>query len=120
MKKVIILVGLFFAIGLQAETVEKALMVDYLPVADREFAFEVKTKVFDKVILDCGGYVGWMTFYRNGKVAHNVYMDTYSDCPNMHEFLSGSKENKLPVCLQVSGPSDKSSLTVSNDPSDCQ
>ncbi len=119
MKKLIVLVGLFLAIGLHAEAAEKAMMDDYVPVEDREFAFEVKTKTFDKIILDCGGYVGWMSFYRDGKIAYNVYMDTYSDCPHMHDYLSDSKEKKLPVCLQVEGPADKSSLTVSNDPSDC-
>lgn len=116
MKKVIILVGIFFALGLQAETVERALMEDYVPVPNKDFAFEVKTKVFEKVILDCGGFVGWMTFYKEGKIAHNVYMDTYTDCPNMHEFLSGSKEKKKPVCLQVEG----NKLTVSNEAADCQ
>lgn len=120
MKKVIVLIGLFFAIGLQAETIEKAMMEDYIPVTDKDFAFEVKTKVFDKVILDCGGYVGWMTFYKDGKIAHNVYMDTYSDCPNMHDYLTKAKSKKIPVCLQVEGPADKSSLTVSNEAADCQ
>jgi hypothetical protein len=120
MKKVIILVGLFLAVGAHAESVEKAMMEDYIPVTDREFAFEVKTKVFEKVILDCGGFVGWMTFYNNGKIAHNVYMDTYSDCPNMHEYLTKAHDDKVPVCLQVEGIGDKSKLTVSNVPEDCQ
>ena len=116
MKKVIILVGLLAAFAVKAETVEKVLMEDYLPVEGRDFAFEIKTKKFDKVILDCGGFVGWMTFYRDGKIAHNIYLDTYSDCPNMHDFLNGSKENKKPVCMQVEG----NALTVSNREADCQ
>jgi hypothetical protein len=91
-----------------------------MPLENRDFAYEVKTKVFDKVILDCGGYVGWLTFYRNGKIAYNVYMDTYSDCPQMHDYLTAAKEKKIPVCLQVEGDPQKSHLTVSNDPADCQ
>lgn len=99
-----------------AKDLETAMMLDYVPVPDREFAYEVKTREFDKVILDCGGFVGWMSFYRDGKIAHNVYLDTYSDCPNMHEFLSDSKEKKAPVCLMV----EDKELTVSNEPGDCQ
>jgi hypothetical protein len=116
MKKLMVLVGIMVSFTLKAELVERALMEDYVPVADRDFAFEVKTKKFDKVILDCGGFVGWMTFYRSEKIVHNVYMDTYSDCPNMHDFLNGSKQDKKPVCLSVAG----NSLTVSNEESDCQ
>lgn len=115
MKKVIVLVGLLIAFGVKAETVERVLMEDYIPVEGRDFAFEVKTQKFEKIILDCGGLAGWMTFYRDGKIAHNVYMDTYFDCPNMHEFLNGSKENKKPVCLQVDG----NAITVSNEEDDC-
>lgn len=115
MKKMIILVGIVFSLSATAQSPEKVMMDDYLPVPDRDFAFEVKTKVFEKVVLDCGGFVGWMTFYRDGKIAHNVYLDTYSDCPNMHDFLSSSHENKRPVCMQVEGKS----IMVSNEPDDC-
>ncbi len=120
MKKAIVLVGILFTFTLKAETVERALMKDYIPVSDRDYAYEVKTDKFEKVILDCGGFAGWMTFYRDSKVVHNIYMDTYTDCPRMHDFLNGSKENKLPVCLQVEGAPDKSRLTVSNEAADCQ
>lgn len=111
----IILVGLLSAFSLQANALEKVLMEDYTPVEDRDFAYEIKTSKFDKVILDCGGYVGWMSFYRDDKIAYNIYMDTYSDCPNMHEYLSESKDKKLPVCLQVEGKS----LIVSHEEDDC-
>lgn len=119
MKKVIVLLGLFLSIGTRAELVHKTMMEDYVPVSNKEFAYEVKTKLFDKVILDCGGFVGWMTFFKKGKLIHNVYMDTYTDCPNMHDYLSNAKEEKIPVCMQVEGEGDKSTLTVSNEPDDC-
>lgn len=120
MKKAIVLVGLVLSFGVHAKVTEKTMVEDYIPVADRDSAYEIKTKVFDKVILDCGGIAGWMTFYRNEKIVHNVYLDEYGDCPNMHQYLLHAKDNKVPVCLQVEGPADKSSLNVSNDPSDCQ
>jgi len=119
MKKATILLGIFFAVSLQAQTMEKALVDDYTPITNRESAFEIKTKIFDNIVLDCGGYVGWMTFYKKGKVVHNVYLDTYDDCPNMNDYLSKSRENKLPICLQIEGWGDKSKLTVSNEEADC-
>lgn len=115
MKKMIILVGLLCTVSSSAIALDRVLMEDYLPVADRDFAFEIKTSKFDKVILDCGGFAGWMTFYRDGKITNNVYMDTYFDCPNMHDFLNSSKEKKIPVCLQVEGKD----LIVSNVEDDC-
>lgn len=115
MKKTIILVGLLLTFTTNAKALEKVMVDDYLPVENREFAFEIKTQKFDKVILDCGGFVGWMTFYRDNKIAHNVYLDTYSDCPDMHDFLNSSHENQKPVCMQVDGKY----LTVSNEPDDC-
>ncbi len=119
MKKAIVLLGICFAVSLQAQIVEKALVEDYIPITNKESAFEIKTKIFDQVVLDCGGYAGWMTFYKKGKVAYNIYLDTYGDCPNMNDYLSKSKENKLPVCLQLEGKGDKSKLTVSNEEADC-
>lgn len=116
MKSVIALTTMLLSLNAWTMGPEKALMDDYFPVSDREFAYEVKTKAFDKVILDCGGFLGWMSFYRDNKIAYNVYLDTYGDCPNMHDFLNNSKEQKIPVCLMV----EDNNLTVSNEPDDCQ
>lgn len=116
MKILIALATMMLALNSWAKAPERVLMEDYFPLSDREFAYEIKTKEFDKVILDCGGFLGWMSFYRNNKIAYNVYLDTYGDCPNMHDFLNNSKERNVPVCLMVEGKN----LTVSNEPDDCQ
>lgn len=119
MKRLIFLVGILFAVGAEARPMEleKVLMEDLIPVPDRDGAtYEIKTNKFDKVILDCGGYVGWFSFYRNEKIVHNVFLDTYNDCPNMLEYLKSSHESGLAVCLQVDGKN----LTVSEEEDDCQ
>jgi len=114
----IILVGLLSAFGLKAQTYDRTLVNDYVPVKNMDFAFEVKTSKFQKVILDCQSFVTGMTFYNNKKVIHSIYLDAYGDCQDMHKFLYESKNQKLPVCLQVEVESN--SLTVSNEELDCQ
>ena len=58
-----------------------------------------------------------MNFYNNKKLVHGIYLDAYSDCPNMHAFITDSRANKLPVCLEIEVESN--TLTVSNE-ADCQ
>ena len=118
MKKMIILVGFLTAFGLKAETYDRVLMEDYIPVPNMDFSFEIKTAKFDKVILDCQSFVTGINFYKNKKVVHNIYLDAYGDCENMHNFLKESKEKNLSVCLQVANESN--TLTVSNVESDCR
>ncbi|MGZ3786909.1 MAG: hypothetical protein ACXVLQ_00215 [Bacteriovorax sp.] len=118
MKKVIILVGLLTAFGAQAETYERTLVKDYIPVPSMDFAFEIKTSKFQKVILDCQSFVTGMNFYNDKKVVHSFYLDAYGDCQNMHDFIKGSKEKNLPVCLEIE--TESNSLTVSNAGDDCQ
>lgn len=114
----IILVGLLSAFALKAQTYDRTLMNDYVPVKSMDFAYEVKTSKFDKVILDCQSFITGMTFYNNKKVVHSIYLDAYGDCQDMHTFLNESKNTKTPVCLQVEVESN--SLTVSNEEIDCQ
>lgn len=115
MKKLIFLVGLLGTIGLRAETRERAQVLDYTQVPNMEYSFEIKTSKFDKVILDCQSFITGMNFYNQDKVVHSIYLDAYSDCPNMHNFINESLNAKKPVCLEV----EDSTLTVSND-FDCQ
>lgn len=118
MKKVIILVGIIYASLLRAETFEKTLMEDYTPVPNMDYAFEIKTARYQKVVLDCQSFVTGMTFYNNDKLVHSIYLDAYGDCQNMHNFLINSLKNKKPVCLELAVESN--SLTVSNEAADCQ
>lgn len=118
MKRLIVFLGLFLACNLRAETYEKTLMQDYRPVANMDFAFEIKTSLYSKVILDCQSFVTGMTFYKDKKVAHSIYLDAYGDCQDMHKFLQDSFNKKIPVCLEIESESNR--LTVSHDSEDCQ
>lgn len=118
MKKLIVLVGLSLAFTLQAETLERTLMQDYRPVANMDFAFEIKTSFYTKIILDCQSFVTGMTFYKDKKVAHSIYLDAYGDCQNMHNYLQDSFTKKIPVCLEIETESNQ--LTVSHDSEGCQ
>jgi hypothetical protein len=118
MKKVIILLGIFFSFTLKAETYERTLMQDYKPVTDMDFAFEIKTSRYQKVVLDCQSFITGMTFYKNNKPVHSIYLDAYGDCQNMHTFLQDSFSKKIPVCLEVE--TENQTLTVSNDGEGCQ
>jgi hypothetical protein len=117
MKKVMVLVGLLTAFTLKAETFEKTLMLDYTPVDHMDFAFEIKTSRYDKVILDCQSFVTGMNFYKDKKVVHSIYLDAYGDCQDMHNYLQQNFTNKVPVCLEVE--TEKNSLTVSNEAEGC-
>lgn len=117
MKKMIILVGFLMSFGLKAETYERTLVESYSPVRDMDHSFEIKSDKFDKVILDCQSFVTGMSFYNNNKLVHGIYLDAYSDCPNMHNFITESIADHQPVCLEIELESN--TLTVSNE-FDCQ
>jgi hypothetical protein len=117
MKRLIILVGLLSAFTLKAETYERTLVQDYTRVPNMDYSFEIKTDKFDKVILDCQSFITGINFYKKNKLAHGIYLDAYSECPEMHSFINDSRAKGEPVCLEIEVESN--SLTVSNEP-DCQ
>ena len=114
----IILVGFLAAFNLRAETYDKALVHGLRQVPGMDFAFEVKTNTFQKVILDCQSFVTGMNFYNDKKLVHSIYLDAYGDCQNMYTFISDSLKEKKAVCLQIEGSTN--SMTVSNEAGDCQ
>lgn len=118
MKKVIFLLGLSLAFAAHADTYERTLVEDYTPVPNMDYSFEIKTSRYNRVVLDCQSFVTGMTFYRDKKVVHSIYLDAYGDCQNVHGFIQESRANKLPVCLEVE--TENNVLTVSNDGEDCQ
>jgi hypothetical protein len=117
MKKMIILVGFLMSFGLKAETYERTVVENYSPVQNMDYSFEIKSNKFDKVILDCQSFITGMSFYNDKKLVHGIYLDAYSDCPNMHNFITESIADHQPVCLEIELESN--TLTVSNE-SDCQ
>ena len=116
-KKVITLVGLLVAFGLKAETYERTLVKGYIPVPNMDYSFEIKTSKYDKVILDCQSFITGMNFYKNKKLVHGIYLDAYSDCPDMNNYITNSLADKMPICLEIE--TESNTLTVSNE-SDCQ
>ena len=117
MKKLIVLVVFLCAFDLRAQTYERTLVNGYRPLPNMDYSFEIKTSRYDKVILDCQSFVTGINFYKNKKLAHGIYLDAYSDCPNMHSYITDSLAQNLPICLEVE--TESNTLTVSNE-SDCQ
>ena len=113
----IVLVGFLMSFGLKAETYERTVVENYSPVQNMDYSFEIKSNKFDKVILDCQSFITGMSFYKDKKLVHGIYLDAYSDCPNMHNFITESIAEHQPVCLEIELESN--TLTVSNE-SDCQ
>ncbi len=117
MKKVILLIGILTSFSLKAETFDRALIEDYVPIANMDFSFEIKTAKFEKVILDCQSFITGMNFYNNKKVIHSIYLDAYGECQNMHQYIVESMEKKLPVCLELE--TESNTLTVSHESDEC-
>ncbi len=127
MKQLIILCTLLTATttinaGTLEKTLEKTLMKDYLKTK-MDYMFEVKTNKYEKVILDCQSFIQGISFYNNKKVAHFFYLDP-QDCQDLHFSLKDSKENKVPVCFEISEDTKvtgekTNSLNIVNDSEEC-
>ena len=82
---------------------------------DRDFVYEVKTVVFQKVILDCASFITGLTFYENNKVLYNYYLDD-ENCQYAFDFINNAlKESSVP-CFTID---EQSGLNVSID-SECK
>jgi hypothetical protein len=117
MKKLMVLISFLCAFNLKAETYERTLVKGYRLVPKMDYSFEIKTSKYDKVILDCQSFVTGINFYKNKKLVHGIYLDAYSDCPDLHSYITDSLAQKLPICLTIE--TESNTLTVSNE-SDCQ
>lgn len=118
MKKLIAMLGLMIAINIRAEDLERVLLRDYAKVPDMDFSYEISTSAYQKVILDCQSFITGINFYNNGKVIHSFYLDAYGQCQDAHQFITFSRENHLPVCLEIDSKANQ--LNLSNDSNDCQ
>jgi hypothetical protein len=79
--------------------------------------YELKTDKYEKVILDCQGFIKGMRFYYNNQEERLVYMEE-DTCDEVHAFLSDSKTNGDPVCLELNA--DKNSIVFSRETTDCR
>lgn len=107
---------------LKAESLEKTLMKDYVKTK-MDYMFEIKTNKYEKVILDCQSFIQGLSFYNNKKVAHFFYLEP-QDCQDLHLSLKDSKENKVPVCFEISEDTKATgektnNLNIVNDGEEC-
>ena len=118
MKKLALFLVLTHVFAIKAETYERTQITDYSPIASMDFAYEITTPLYDRIVLDCQSFVTGMTFYQNQKVAHSFYLDAYGECQSMHELIVNSREKNVPVCLEVE--TESKTLNVFNDPNGCE
>lgn len=117
MKKLIVLVGMLGSFALYAEQVERMPMQDYLPTEFDEM-FEIKTDAYNKVVLDCWGFVKGVYFYRQDKISTQVYMEE-TECLEFNQFLADAKNQHQAVCLELDA--DAKFLEVTNKtPEECK
>jgi hypothetical protein len=114
MKKLIIFVGLLSSFNVSAESILKMPMKDYLPTNNYAM-FEIKTTHFQKVVLDCQGFIHGMYFYNNNKYERQIAMDE-QDCNSLNEYLTLANSEHQPVCLELN--TDANSLDVTEKSAD--
>jgi hypothetical protein len=117
MKKVIVLIGYFLSLSthVYASEVIKMPVLDLLPTP-LDYAVEIKTTKFDKVVLDCQSLRMGISFSENGTIKSDIYLNE-ENCNGIMEFLFESKEQDLPVCLGLD--SENENLEISRQMSDC-
>lgn len=116
MKKLIILIGLSVGMNAYAEPIFRMPVKDYVPT-ELEFMYELKTDNYDKVMLDCMGFIKGMRFYYNGAEERLVYMEE-EVCDEVNNYLQTSKDNNEPVCLELDA--NENSILFSRKTTDCQ
>lgn len=110
------MIGLVLSTYAHADWINKMPVNDYLRT-DLDFVYEVKTDKYDKILLDCQGFVKGMRFYYNNQEERLVYMDE-DLCEEVNQFLQTSKDSKQPVCLELNA--DENSIVFSRETKNCQ
>jgi hypothetical protein len=100
----------------------KAELISRMPVKDYvqtnfDFMYEIKTDNYQKIVLDCQGFIKGMRFYYNDQEERLIYMDE-EVCDEANKFLSDSKVNGEPVCLELDA--DLNSILFSRKTTDCE
>jgi hypothetical protein len=91
-------------------------MLDYTKT-EFDYMYEVKTEAYQKIILDCQGFIMGMGFYYNDQMERKIYMDEET-CQDVNQFLRDSKKNNEPVCLELNA--ETNSILFSRKTTDCQ
>ena len=116
MKKLIILIGILGSFGVAADLVARMPMKDYLPTK-YDFMYEIKTDKYDKITLDCQGFVKGLYFYWGGTLERQIVMEEEL-CDYTNEFLLKSKNDSNPVCLELNA--DENSILFSRKVEECK
>lgn len=116
MKKLIILIGILASNGVFADLIAKMPMKDYVSTKF-DYMYEIKTDNYDKIILDCQGFVKGLYFYWGGSLERQIVMEEEL-CDYTNEFLTKSKAEKNPVCLELNA--DENSIVFSREVEKCK
>lgn len=115
MKKMISMIGLLMSMTVVASAGELIKMpMQDLVSTDMDYAFEVKTTKFDKVVLDCQSFITGMSFSNGGVLKSNIYLDMFL-CEEMANFLQESKRDQLPVCIGLDDENQELVITRETD-----
>ncbi len=118
MKKLTLLIGLFlvsFSYHIKASEVVKTSVVGLMPT-ELEYAVEIKTDKFDKVVLDCQSLRMGISFESKGEIYSDIYLNEMM-CGEVMEFVVTSMQDGLPVCIGVD--KDYQELYLSRESDSC-
>ncbi len=107
--------SLILSSSVNAGEIVKTPVLDILPT-ELEYAIEIKTTKFDKVILDCQSLRMGMSFQNKNEMYADIYLNE-SMCSEVMEFIFLSYQDNLPVCLGVEKESQE--LYISRETDDC-
>lgn len=67
---------------------------------DMDFMFSIKNKAYDKIILDCQGFINGLNLYSSR--GHDIFtIPGYGECIAIHETIVKNIENKKKSCLAI-------------------
>ncbi|MDO9183308.1 MAG: hypothetical protein Q7U04_12920 [Bacteriovorax sp.] len=119
MKKLIIVVGLSGAFSVMAETYQRTPILGLAPQANMYASYEVITNKFEKVVLDCQGFINGMRFYNDKKLIREIRMVDYGTCEYLYDFINQSQKDNKAVCMEIEEESNSLNLS-NNEVIDCQ
>jgi hypothetical protein len=112
-----LLMFLSFLLGSSVEAGEIVKMpVLGIAPTDLEYAIEIKTAKFDKVILDCQSLRMGLSFQNKDEIYADIYLNE-SMCSEIMEFIYTSHTDQLPVCLGVDREFEE--LYISREVDEC-
>lgn len=100
----------------------KADSIARMPILDitktkYDYMWEVKTEKYQKILLDCQGFIMGMSFYYNNQLERKIVMSDQA-CQEVYTFIKDSKDNQEPACMELDV--DQNSLVFSRKAEDCK